>query len=176
MQNQEKHQKTFYLYSFSRSFKYISSNRSLFPMCCAWLWAWAGLDWAGQMRCLMCDPVMTPDWCWRGPSLPSRGNTVTTLQLLMASSQWPLLLVFHLTAVICDPSPSHHQQPASAYRVKYGMDMSFVYLQLNVLRISFHKLGQNAPLHCQNSAPGLTNIRDNRNVMQHMWGWRVQSS
>ena len=36
-----------YLYSFSRSFKYISSNRSLFPMCCAGL---LGLGWAGRGR------------------------------------------------------------------------------------------------------------------------------
>ena len=34
----------------------------------------------------------------------------------------------------------------------------------------FNKMGQNAPLHCQNSAPGLMNIPDTRNVMQHMWG------
>ena len=83
----------------------------LFSLWCAGL---CGLGGAGQMRCLMCDPVTTPDWCWRGPSAiarPGSGNTVTTLQLLMASSRWPLLLVFHLPTVICDPAPSQHQPP-----------------------------------------------------------------
>ena len=59
MQNQEKHQKTFICIHFPDLLNIFHPIDLSFQ--CAVLGCGPGLGWAGQMRCLMCDPVMTPD-------------------------------------------------------------------------------------------------------------------